>query len=75
MANSDSPIFLTIKEPQSQVHPLRAVEFYAMGDGTVAITVSTEGEPEESAVIALVSAAELGAVARALPVLGIVPAE
>ena len=46
-----------------------------MGDGTAAITISTEGEPEDSGTVAIVGASELGAVARALPVLGIVPVE
>lgn len=75
MANrGESPILLTIKESSDHDEP-RSVEFYAMGDGTVAITISTEGEPEGNGTIAIVTAAELGAVAKALQVLRIVPSE
>jgi hypothetical protein len=71
-----SPVFLTVKESESVGAPsVRSVEFYSMGDGTAAITISTEGEPEDSGTVAIVGASELGAVARALPVLGIVPVE
>lgn len=77
MATSDqSPIFLTIKESEILgASSVRSVEFYSMGDGTVAITISIDGEPTEGGTIAIVGASELGAVARALPVLGIVPVE
>ena len=73
-------VSVTLREPQDG--GVRRVEFHPMGDGTVAISILDEvpnedvGHEETTILsMAIVSAEDLGAVARALPALGIVPAE
>lgn len=67
-------IFLSVTEsfPLVAGDRQRKVEFYSMGDGTVAISIY-ESDEEDPMAIALIAEDDLAGVALALPALGIVP--